>query len=100
MKLPMAKSYFIAGVIFLIIGIIGIVLTLLTSSPPWLLNTSLLMGILGMIGSWVTFFSGATSRQLDDFRGEMSAFREEMRAFRKEVVTILKDIRDSLRGRS
>lgn len=83
----MKRIYLILGIISLIVGILGFATRIIIgSAPPWLPDVSVAVGIVGLVGSWLCFFAGATSSQLEEFR--------------KEVIALLREIRDLLRMRS
>jgi hypothetical protein len=88
----MERIYWIVGTILAIIGVLGFIIRILISSPPWLPDVSIAMGIVGLVGSWLTFFTGASSGQLAGFREEMGRFRMEMIAFRGEMGEFRKEM--------
>ena len=91
----MGLKYWIAGFIWLIIGIIGFLIIILFGPPEVdLIGTAL--GVIGVLASVLTWMQGATRRQVDIFRMEFREFKGELGEFRREVLQELRGIREVL----
>ncbi|RLE55078.1 MAG: hypothetical protein DRJ40_08960 [Thermoprotei archaeon] len=88
--------YFIAFIVFLIIGIIGFVLPFFLSTPPVDL-VSVGVGVVGILLSTISYLTGVSRGYMDEFREEMREFRREMRDFRNEVREFREEVTALLR---
>lgn len=84
--------YFIAFIVFLIIGIIGLILPFFLSTPPIdLVSTG--TGIISIVLSAISYLTGISRGYMDDFRGEMREFREEVTTLLGRILEALEEIR-------